>query len=145
MQQNEELLIKIYGFANYIVKRFNEDFQNNPYGLVLQIRKLEYRKGYNLYFNSKEFYFDVNLIAERTTKDKNFKLFLGTVDVFYLGDEATENEYYFQFLRIINKLFKTQSNRKNIYYFEFPKMIKILTNELSKYDKRGYIQESLPV
>ena len=143
MQQNEELFIKIDDYAHYIVKRFNKEFKGNPEGLILQIRRLTYRKGYNLYFNKKEFYYDVNLIAERIKKEQNLRLFLGTVDIYYLGDQATETDYYFLFLRVINKLFKTQSKKKKIYNFEFPKIINAITKELSNYDVNGFKQESL--
>ncbi len=143
--QQEELLNRIERFSNYIVKRFNEDFKNNPDGLILQIRKLKYRKGFNLFFNKREMYFDVDLLTERVSKGNNFQLLLGTIDIYYLGDETTESEYYFIFLRVINKLFKKQSLKKDLYFFEFPRMINILTSELSKYDRSGYIQETLPV
>lgn len=126
--------------CEYIVERFNKEYKDNPYGLVLQIREKKIGR-YLLYFNRRDFYYDVEMSNQMVAKGKNFQMILGTVYFFSLGEKTSEEEYYLKFIQIVERLIKRS---KKDYGIDFKALGNQLNNALIA-SKQRFLQESLPV
>lgn len=125
---NGHLMFKSKIVCEYLIERFNKDFDNrNLLGLYYQ--KTYYDDGYYIRFTNKKIYYDFCIIAEVKDVIESGKYSLGTFYIYLLNEKATKNDYYIMFLTLMKKLFEKQIDFNKKFETTSP----ILINELDLY------------
>lgn len=114
---DDGLKLKAKNISNYLVERFNNDFNKNNINntFKLSVKDAYEGNGYVIYFENKKIYYDVQLLPKYEENGKNRILLLGTYYFFLLPDKTTKNDYYYYFLHIIRSAFKQQKKNETVY------------------------------
>ena len=114
---NSELKLKALKITEYLVNRYNSEFNNigNNYSKLIYQEAFNGR-GYLITFESKHVYFDIQVLPElKTNYEVPYKKIVGTYYFKLLDDKTSRLEYYVLFLKLLKDLFLHQKNNENIY------------------------------
>ena len=114
---NNELKLKTFKITEYLVNRYNNEFNNigNNYSKLLYTEAFNGR-GYLITFESKHIFFDIQILPELKNKyEPPYKHLVGTYYLKLLDENASRLDYYVVFLKLLKDLFNRQKNNEMLY------------------------------